>query len=300
MNHLFARFGLLAGVLCSFLIFVSYSTDNPENKNPEEAFLPQVIKGVPFQTQTSFAGESIPEGNEDALERLDRELMVNSYWHSSTTLSFKLANRYFPTIERILSENGIPEDFKYLAVAESGLRNVSSPAKAKGFWQFRKLAAEEFGLEINNEVDERYHLEKSTLAACKYIKQLYNRFGSWTDAAASYNVGPTRYRSTLNDQGQSSYYDLNLNPETSRYVFRLMAIKTVFKNPNQFGFYLNASELYKPFEFTLEDVDASVDSWANYAKEKGLSYRELKRYNPWLIKNNLTVKHNTYKIKIPK
>jgi hypothetical protein len=299
MNKLFARFGLLSGTLFCFILFISYSNnENADTKKQEDA-LPQVIKAVPFQPQTIFAGESLPPDNEDALERLDREILVNSYWHSNTALSLKLANRYFPTIERILKEQGVPEDFKYLAVAESGLRNVTSPAQAKGFWQFRKLAAEEFDLEVNSEVDERYHLEKSTKAAAKYIKQLKERFGSWTDAAAAYNIGPTNYQRILNDQGQNNYFDLNLNPETSRYVFRLMAIKTLFESPEHFGFYLDKNELYKPFKYTFLTIKETVPSWADFSNENGISYRELKRMNPWLIDSKLTVKKNIYEVKIP-
>lgn len=299
MNTLFARFGLLSGTLFCFILFISYS--NKENTDPhkEKEVLPQVIKAVPFQPQTTFAGESLPKDNEDALERLDREILVNSYWHSNTTLSLKLANRYFPVIEEILREQGVPEDFKYLAVAESGLRNVTSPAQAKGFWQFKKLAAQEFDLEVNGEVDERYHLEKSTIAASKYIKQLYKRFGSWTNAAAAYNIGPTRYQQILDEQGQNNYYDLNLNPETSRYVFRLMAIKTLFESPENFGFYLDETELYKPFKFTTITVDKTVESWSDFSDEHRISYRELKRLNPWLIDSKLTVKKNIYEVKIP-
>lgn len=299
MNKLFARFGLLSGILFCFLLFISYSNKETPDFKKEGEMLPQIIKAIPFQPQTSFAGESLPSESEDALERLDREILVNSYWHSNTALSLKLANRFFPVIEKILKEQGVPEDFKYLAVAESGLRNVTSPAQAKGFWQFRELAAEEFGLEVNIEVDERYHLEKSTLAASKYIKQLHNRFGSWTNAAAAYNIGPTRYQRILEEQGQTNYYDLNLNPETSRYVFRLMGIKTLFESPENFGFYLEESELYKPFKFKTIKVDETVDSWSDFSAKHGISYRELKRLNPWLIDSKLTVKKNVYEIKIP-
>jgi hypothetical protein len=161
------------------------------------------------------------------------------------------------------------------------------------------LSAEEFGLEVNSEVDERYHLEKSTIAASKYIKQLKNRFGTWTDAAAAYNIGPTRYQRILQEQGQSNYYDLNLNPETSRYVFRLMAIKTLFESPENFGFYLEESELYKAFDYKILTVDKTVDSWSDFAAEHSISYRELKRLNPWLIDSKLTVKKNIYEVKIP-
>lgn len=262
--------------------------------------LSQVVEAPNVNRSFTLAGELLPD-DFDVKERLDRELLVNSYWQSNTMINLKRANRYFPTIERILREQGVPDDFKYLAVAESNLSNVVSPAKAKGFWQFRKLAAKEFGLEVNDEVDERYHLEKSTEAAAKYIKQLKNRFGTWTDAAASYNMGPTNYSKVLKNQGEDSYFDLNVGTESSRYVFRIVAIKEIMSNPNSFGFYPQPGDLYQELNNVYEiKVDSSVSSWKKFATQHGVSYRELKIYNPWLRDNKLTVKKNTYFIKIPK
>lgn len=262
--------------------------------------LPQVIKSVDLNKQFDWAGEIMPS-NFDTKERLDRELSVNAYWQSSTLLNIKASNRYFPVIERILAEEGVPDDFKYLAVAESNLRNVVSSANAKGFWQFRKLAAKEMGLEVNDEVDERYHVEKATRAACKYLKQLHRRFGSWTDASASYNIGPTNLSRIMKKQGQDSFYDLNLGEETSRYIFRLMAIKEILKNYEQFGFYVDISEKYPPLDNYYEvHVDSSVDSWSEFAKNHGITYRMLKIYNPWLRENTLTVIKNSYVIRIPR
>ena len=262
--------------------------------------LSQIIEPVDLNKGFSFGEEPMPD-NFDCKERLDRELSVNAYWHSSTLLNIKSAHRYFPVIERILAENGIPEDFKYLAVAESNLRNVSSPANAKGFWQFRKLAAKEFNLEINDEVDERYHVEKATLAACKYIKQLHSRFGNWTNAAAAYNVGPTNFSKILKQQGEDSFYDLNLNDETSRYVFRLIAIKEIMSQPERFGFYLDNYVKYTPLDNYYEvKIDASIPKFSEFVKKYNISYRTLKIYNPWLRDNKLTVVNNTYYIKIPK
>jgi len=296
-NASFAFIGAFS-MICALILFSAFS-NNPLAETITN-YLPQVIKSAYSGEQTNFCGELMPL-NEDTKERLDRELSVNSYWQSSTLLNIKLAQKYFPTIERILREEGIPDDFKYLAVAESGLRNVGSPAGARGYWQFMKLSAKEFGLEVNSEVDERLHLEKSTRAACKYLKRLQNRFGSWTNAAASYNVGPTKYSSELRTQKEESYYNLNLNQETARYVFRLIALKEIMKQPEKYGYYLDHSEKY----FEMSDyyevvVDKSISSWSSFAKEKGISYRMLKRYNPWLIDSKLTVKNNTYKIKIPR
>lgn len=288
-------FGLVLGIALSYNKVIAFNENAATAGN-----LPQVIQAVDMNKTFSFCGELMPD-NIDNKERLERELSVNAYWQSSTLLNLKSAKRYFPMMERILAEHNIPQDFKYLAVAESNLRHVSSPANAKGFWQFRKLAAKEMGLEVNDEVDERYHVEKSTIAACKYIQQLYNRFGNWTNAAAAYNVGPTNFSRTLKSQGQESFYDLNMNSETSRYLFRLMAFKEIMQNPEQFGYFINNEEMYQPFNNTYEVVvDKSVDSWSEFARERGISYRTLKVYNPWLRENKLTVINNTYKILIPR
>jgi len=296
MEKLMARFGLLAGCVCTFLLFISYASEVPVN---DTNVLPQVVKAPNINRNFSWAGESMPL-TADAKERLDRELLSNSYYHSSTIQNIKLANRYFPAIEKILLEYGIPDDFKYLAVAESNLRHVSSPANAKGFWQFRKLAAKERGLEVNEEVDERFHLEKSTRAACEYLRWLKNKFGTWTDAAAAYNVGPTSYSRQQATQGESDYYDMNLNQETSRYIFRLIAIKEIMKYPELYGFYVDPEDKYLPLDDFFEVVvDVSIPNWGDFAHEHGTTYRELKRYNPWLRDNHLTVIKNTYQVKIP-
>lgn len=292
-------FGLLAILTFTFVLFLS-NTSTGDRMTPVDA-LPQNIQAIKHNQIYSFAGEPFPMNNFDAMERLDRELLVNSYWHSSTILNIKYANRYFPLIERILAEQGVPDDLKYLAVAESGLRNATSSAGAKGVWQFMKASGKEWGLEINDEVDERYHVEKATVAACKYLKYLYKRFGSWANAAGAYNVGPTRFASLLKSQNQTSYFDLNLNDETSRYYFRLNAIKQILQNPEKFGFYIDHQDKYAPLDNYMKIVvDKSVTSWANWAQNYGVSYRMLKVYNPWLTSNKLTVIKNTYHIKVPR
>ena len=262
--------------------------------------LPQQVHAIKPIANPNLAGEAVPL-NIDTRERLDRELSVNSYWHSSTLLNIKMANKYFPIMEPILAAQGVPDDFKYLAVAESNLRNVQSSASAKGIWQFRKLAAKEWGLEVNSEVDERYHIEKATEAACKYLKRMHKRFGSWTNAAAAYNVGPTKFARLLREQGQDSFYDLNLNSETSRYVFRLIGIKEIMSDPQKYGFYLEPQDLYKGLgNVYYADVNSSVNDWGKWAAEHGVTYRTLKYYNPWLRDSKLTVKNNKYKIKLPR
>lgn len=286
-------FCLLAGTLFAALICISSA--NTLDSRP----LAQSIQSA-FQDKVYYwADEPMPDTH-DARERLDRELSVNAYWQSNTLLNLKKANRYFPVIEPILRREGVPDDFKYLAVAESDLRNVTSSANARGFWQFRKLAAKDMGLEVNDEVDERYHVQKATKAACKYLKRLKKRFGTWTNAAAAYNVGPTNFSKIRSSQGEESYYDMNVNNETSRYIFRLIAIKEVMTNPEDFGFQLQQHEMYPPQDDYYEiKVDKSVSSWKSFAKEHNVSYRELKIYNPWLIDTKLTVLKNTYLVKIP-
>ena len=210
--------------------------------------------------------------------------------------------RFFPVMERILEEEGVPTDLKYIAVAESALRNAVSPAGAKGIWQFMKGTGTEYGLEISSEVDERYHLEKSTRAAAKYLRSLRQRFGSWANAAAAYNMGGGNMNKRLREQQADNYFELNLNEETSRYYFRLVAIKNILENPRAFGFYLDKEDYYQPLDdYTTEEVSEAVESWGAFAKERGISYRILKVYNPWLIDSKLTNRAGkTYEIRIPK
>lgn len=269
----------------------------PDTKN-----LPQIVKGIDLDKTYTFAGERVPVTNNfDVRERLDRELMVNSYWHSSTSLNIKLAYRYFPVISPILKEYGVPDDFKYLAVAESNLRHATSPAGAKGIWQFMPASARYYGLEMNREVDERYHVEKLTHAACKYLLHLKERFGSWTNAAAAYNMGETRMARELEQQRTDNYYDMNLNPETSRYVFRIVAIKEILGDPQRFGFYLDEDDGYPPLEnYRTVEVTETIANLGEFAESQGTTYRMLKVYNPWLISHRLTVSSgNAYLIKIP-
>jgi len=291
-----------SGIIFLLLLLFSYSKKDELEHVYREVFpLPQKIHPIPIANNYTFAGEEIPMDNFDLKERMDRELIVNSYRHSATIQYIKLANRYFPVIEPILKNNGIPDDFKYLAIAESGLRNLSSPAGAKGIWQFMKPIAEELELEIYEEVDERYHLEKSTQAACDYLNKLHKRFGSWINASAAYNVGPTNLSRFLAEQDVSHYFDLNINEETMRYVFRITALKTILENPENFGFNIPSENRYPPLDdFYTVKVNTTINKLGNYAKENGTTYRMLKIYNPWLRSTELTVKKNTYFLKIPK
>lgn len=265
------------------------------NTVAQDVYAPEIPDAV------DFAGEALPMDNFDAKERFDRELISNCFRHSATFLFFKKANRYFPIIEPILKANGIPDDIKYLSVAESALSNAVSPAGARGFWQFMSGSAKERNLEVNSEVDERYHLEKATVAACKYLKEAYNDLGSWTLAAASYNMGKAGLKKRMKAQGGTTYFDLHLNSETSRYVSRIMAIKEIMKNPTRYGFHLEEKDLYPPMpKFKTVTVKGSIASLADFAKEQKTTYRMLKLYNPWLRNTSLTNKYKkTYLIKIP-
>ena len=253
-----------------------------------------------FPMQINFAGEETPTYIADVYERLDREMVTNTNYHSNTTLVVKRANKVFPIIEPILKKHGIPDDFKYLAVIESSLVNAVSPAGAKGVWQFMPATAKEKGLEVTDEVDERYHLEKSTEAACLYLKDAKDKFGSWTLAAASYNGGMYGVQRQLEAQGVTSYYDVLLTEETSRYVFRILALKEIMTHPVEYGFKFSNEELYKDVPTKSIEVDSSISDFAAFAKSQGINYKILKLHNPWLRDKKLdNPKKKKYIIEIP-
>jgi hypothetical protein len=258
------------------------------------------IFAPPSPDQIDFAGEKVPLEIFYVNEALDRELLINTYWHNKTVLLFKRAHRWFPVIEPILEQNGIPDDFKYLAVIESDLSNAVSPSGAAGFWQFLKGTAKDYKLEVNKEVDERYHVEKSTEAACRYLNDSYERFGSWALVAAAYNGGNRRIREALDDQGVDSYYALLLSEETSRYVFRILALKTIFEHPTKYGFFLREKDFYPPVPVSTIKVTTRIDNLAEFARKKGINYKVLKLFNPWLRSNSLKPKKGKeYMISIP-
>ena len=247
-----------------------------------------------------FAGERVPLEVYYVREALDNELIVNMYRQSATVQYFKRANRYFPIIEPILKRNGIPEDFKYLCVIESGLTNATSPAKAQGFWQFIKSTGTTYGLEVNDEIDMRNNLEASTEAACKYIKSLYDRFHSWSAAAAAYNCGEGGLSKRMSLQGVGSYYDTRLNPETSRYVYRILAVKTIMQHPRQYGFQLRRCDLYPPIPTRTATLEGQNVDLYRFAKENGTTYKMLITLNPWLLTDNLKNKGNRkYTVQLP-
>lgn len=268
-------------------------------QQPGESIVSQVTDAVPMPDKLTFMGEPVPIHNFDTRESLDRELQVNRLWHSQTILMLKRANRYFPIIEPILKENGVPDDLKYIAVIESSLTNVVSPSGAKGFWQFLSGTAKDFGLEVNDEVDERYNLEKATVAAIAYFKQMKEKFGSWTMAAASYNIGRGGLAKFAGLQKSNNYYDLVLGEETERYIFRAIAIKQIMENPELYGFAMPEDELYQPIPYSVVTIDSTIADMADFAFEHGTNYKMLKLMNPWLRNTKLTnSKRKSYEIKI--
>ncbi len=247
-----------------------------------------------------FANEDIPESTFDVWERLDKELLKNIYWQSNTLLYFKRANKYFPIIEEILAKNNIPDDFKYLALIESGFEYNVSPSGAAGFWQIMKGTAREYGLEVNYAIDERYHLKKSTEAACKYLQKAYDKFGSWTLAAASYNMGINGVQRQVKRQNTNNYFNLYLNDETSRYVFRIIVIKEIIENPRKYGFVFRQNDLYSYPSIKQIRVDSTINNLYSFAQENDINYKILKRFNPWLRTSKLPDEsRRVYYIDIP-
>lgn len=246
------------------------------------------VFSLTLPNELDFCGESVPLERIDVRERLDRELLVNTYWQSNTLLAHKRAARWFPLIEEVLIREGVPEDMKYLALIESGLTNVVSPAGATGYWQFMKETAISHGLEVNAEVDERYHVEKSTVAACRYLKAAHDKFGSWAMAAASYNLGQGGVNKQIDRQQQEGYYDLLLPEETSRYVFRILAMKEIIRDPERYGFHIRVRDLYPPYPTRSLEVKGPISDLAAFAHRQNVNYKTLKLLNPWLRDTKLS------------
>lgn len=261
--------------------------------------LPAISFEVP--KEILFAGKPVPLNVPDVRERLDKELQINCYLHSNTIFLIKRANRWLPQMEEIMKKYDIPEDFKYLPLIESNLLNVVSPRDAVGYWQILSDSGKELGLEITDQVDERYDPLKATEAACKYLRKSYTKFENWELVAASYNRGMTGVQKALDNQKVDSYYDLFLNDETSRYVFRILAIKEIIENPKKYGFRINPAHLYEEEPLRYVEVTSSVDDLVDFARANGTNYKLLKRHNPWLRDEKLSVKKGkTYRIAIPK
>ena len=291
-------------ILGVFLINAVKKTDisqkddlNDPKKNTSETYQ---IKALKIPDNLNFAGERVPVDKQDIKERIDRELLVNTYWQSNGLLYFKRSHKFFPVIEPILKKYGIPDDFKYLALIESGLQNVTSPAGAKGFWQLMPATAKEYGLEVNSNVDERYNLEKSTIAACQYLLESKEQFGNWTLVAASYNAGKRGISRRIEAQKVINYYDLLLVDETARYLPRIVAVKEILNNPKKYGFIFEKEDLYNNVQTKKLKIDTAITDLASFAINQEINYKILKIHNPWLRENKLNNKsRRMYEIKIP-
>jgi membrane-bound lytic murein transglycosylase D len=291
----------LVGLLSLCALFVYALQDAPTDENFEKKLINDYnVYAIQVPDNLDFAGEPMPLKSPDILERMDKELLVNTYWQSNGLLMFKRAKKYFPIIEPILAKYGIPDDFKYLAVIESGLTNAVSPAGARGVWQIMPATGRENGLEVNDNVDERYHLEKSTEVACEYLLRSKKELGSWTLAAAAYNAGNSGISRYLKEQNVKNYYDLLLGEETGRYVFRIVALKEILKNPTNYGFNFREKDLYNNIPTYQVNVDSTITDFTKFAEKFGINYKILKIHNPWLREpklNNKTKK--AYTIDIP-
>ncbi len=294
----------IVGLVClsGLFIFAVQKAPSDDNLDSKSKLINDYnVYAISIPDHLDFAGETVPLNDPDVYERMDRELLVNTYWQSNGLLMFKRAEKYFPVIEPILKKNGIPDDFKYLAVIESGLINVVSPAGARGVWQIMPATARENGLEVNDNVDERYNLIKSTEVACKYLLKSKESLGSWTLAAAAYNAGNTGVSKRLEEQQVTNYYDLLLGEETGRYLFRIIALKEILKNPEKYGYNFTKEDLYKDIPTYTVKVDTAVTDFTAFAKGFGINYKILKIHNPWLREPKLNNKtRKVYNIEIPK
>ena len=291
IKHLSVFSCLLLFVACLLL----FSSSSPQPSKTENTITTPYIPD-----KVDFAGEQMPLHLFDVRESFEREMIVNVNFHSNTLQYLKRITRFFPVIEPILKANGIPDDFKYLALIESDFMNKISPSGATGFWQFMKSTAGDYGLEINDEVDERYHLEKATVAACDYLNTAYKAFGDWTMAAASYNMGQRGLDNQTKRQKCNYYYDLHLNEETTRYIYRIVAVKTILNDAEQYGFFVTEEEKYRPVPYIEVTVKDTIESWADFSLEHQTNYKMLKVLNPWLRDTKLTNKHKkSYVVKVP-
>lgn len=287
--------------LCGVWMLLLSSSNTEEQKNMEEFHQYYRVYSLATPKSLSFAGTKIPMEDFDVAERYDKEILTNVYWQSQTLLMLKRANRFLPQIEKILIEQQVPTDFKYLVLAESGLQNVVSPAGAAGFWQFLDKTGKRYGLEITDEVDERYHVEKATVAACMYLKESYAQLNDWSLVAASYNMGLAGIKNQMKNQISDNYYDLYLNVETARYLFRIIAIKDICENPTKFGFNITPADYYKPIPVVKVQVKESIPNLAVWSKTLYCNYKIIKLLNPWLRDQLLTVAPGkSYYISLPK
>jgi len=289
--------------LLSFFLFSCSNSTKKEaiqTEIQETVVLEEPINLPPLPKLMVFCGQTITFDNFDVKERLDREIIVNTYRHSATIQYLKRANRFFPVLKQILKEENIPEDLIYLCVAESGLAQVTSRSGAKGFWQFMKPTAKEYGLEVDINIDERLHVEKSTRAACQYLKDANTIFNDWLLTCASYNRGMGGIKKDLKSQQANTYFDLHLNAETSRYVFRILALKIVMENPEAYGFNLRENELYSKINVESIPISENIDDLVQWSIDHGTTYRMVKILNPWVLGSKLKIKNHKFSLQIPK
>jgi membrane-bound lytic murein transglycosylase D len=291
---------LVAGALCIHLFTFSTTSADTDLEYQRQFNERYRVFSITLPEDATFCGEPVPFGKIDVRERLDRELLVNTYWQSNSLLAHKRANRWFPVIEPILKREGVPDDIKYIALIESGLTNVISPVGATGYWQFMKETAINFGLEINAEVDERYNVVRATEAACAYLKASYAKYGSWAMAGASYNLGPGGLDKQIGRQKSTNYFNLLLPEETSRYVFRVLAMKAIITDPERYGFHLREKDLYPTYRTRSVSITGPIEELNDFAVRQGTDYKTLKLLNPWLRDITLTnAKGKTYELLLP-
>lgn len=293
-------FLLASGSMAAHLLVFSASSEGTDLDHLQRFNDGYKVFSLTLPDELSFCGEPVPMDRIDVRERLDRELLVNTYWQSNTLLAHKRANRWFPLIEEVLKREGVPEDMKYLALVESNFTHAVSPMGAAGYWQFLKETGQRHGLEVSAEVDERYNVEKSTEAACSYLKNAYAKHGSWALAAAAYNLGSGGVDKQLGRQKKENYFDLLLPEETSRYVFRILAMKEIIRNPERYGFHLRQRDLYPPYRTRSLEVRGPIEDIAEFASANGTDYKTLKLLNPWLREARLSNREGkAYRILLP-
>jgi hypothetical protein len=292
---------IMFGALGIIRLFSFYGRMEGEDEQYVKAFKEDYkVFAVNIPDNLTFAGEKVPVNDFDVRERLDREFLVNTYWQSQTLLLIKRANRWLPILSKILKSNGVPEDFKYLALVESGFTHQVSPKGAAGFWQFIPSTAKAYGLRVDDDIDERYHVEKATVAACKYFKDAYKQFNNWTLVAASFNMGTNGLAKQLERQQANNYYDLLLNEETSRYVCRVIAMKEIISNPKDYGFIFRQKDLYPPIPTTTIQVDSAITNLSSFAEANQINYKILKYFNPWIRSSSLQNDSKvSFEIKLP-
>ena len=298
-----SKLGILVGLVSFLVLMIGMVASRSEEPIPETAVTQQEaefkVRSAIIPDQLTFAGEPVPLDDWNVRERLERELLINTYWQSNTLLMIKRTRRYFDRIEKVLKQQNVPTDFKYLALAESGLQNTQSPAGAEGMWQFIESTGESYGLKITSEIDQRYDLEKATAAAAAYLTKCKDDLGNWTNAAAAFNRGRNGLRRDINKQKDSSFYRLYLNTETSRYVFRILALKLICEQPATYGFDITDADYYLPVPSYTVKVDTTIHSLVDFAQQHGTTYRDVKLLNPWLRDDHLTIVRDTMYIRLP-